>query len=200
MSLPRLVDVAVAAVAGTVLLPVLALAAIGVAIDVGRPVLFRQCRSGLGGRVFGMRKLRTMRDTRGTNGELLPDADRVTGLGRFLRRSRIDELPGLWHVLVGDIGLVGPRPLLPATIAAMGGAGEARGAVRPGLTGWAQVNGNALLDDADKLALDLWYIDHASPWLDLAILVRTLGVIVAGERINRAELGRAYAGDTRRRG
>jgi lipopolysaccharide/colanic/teichoic acid biosynthesis glycosyltransferase len=200
MTLPRAIDIAVATTAAVVLAPVLALAAAGVAIDLGRPVLFVQPRSGRSGRVFHMSKLRSMRDTRDAQGQLLPDSARVSRFGRFLRRSRIDELPGLWHVIIGDISLVGPRPLLPGTIAAMGAAGSARGAVRPGLTGWAQVNGNALLGDADKLALDLWYIDNASLWLDLLILVRTVGVVITGERINPAQLRKAYAGDHRRGG
>ena len=196
----RILDVVGAGVMGVVLAPVLAVAAVAVAIDLGRPVMFVQARSGLAGRVFRMGKLRSMSERRDVAGALLPDAMRVSPLGRLLRRTRIDELPGLWHVLLGDMSLVGPRPLLPATVAAMGPAGQRRGAVRPGLTGWAQVNGNALLSDADKLALDLWYVDHASWRLDVAILLRTLGVIVGGERINRAEIGRAYAGDHRRGG
>jgi lipopolysaccharide/colanic/teichoic acid biosynthesis glycosyltransferase len=200
MSLPRSLDIGLATAAAVLLAPLVAVAALGVALDIGRPVLFAQSRSGLGGRVFAMRKLRSMRNTVDAEGQLLPDAARLTPYGRFLRRSRIDELPGLWHVIVGDIGIVGPRPLLPATIEQMGAAGVSRGAVRPGLTGWAQVNGNALLSDVDKLALDLWYIENASLGLDLRILVMTLWVIVAGERVNHAELGRAYAGDHRRGG
>jgi lipopolysaccharide/colanic/teichoic acid biosynthesis glycosyltransferase len=196
----RLFDIAVAATMALALAPVLALAALAVALRMGQPVLFVQPRSGRGGRVFAMAKLRSMTGARDAAGNLRSDAERVTGLGRFLRRSRIDELPGLWHVIVGDMGLVGPRPLQPATLLAMGDAGRRRGALRPGLTGWAQVNGNALLGDADKLALDLWYIDHASVRLDLSILVRTLGVVIGGERINAVELGRAYAGDHRRGG
>jgi lipopolysaccharide/colanic/teichoic acid biosynthesis glycosyltransferase len=200
MTLPRVIDIAVATAAAAALMPVVAVATIGVAIDLGWPVLFVQPRSGRGGRVFKMAKLRSMREARDAKGQSLPDEARVSGFGRFLRRSRIDELPGLWHVIVGDISLVGPRPLLPATIAAMGAAGAARGTVRPGLTGWAQVNGNALLTDADKLALDIWYINNASPWLDMVILVRTIGVVIGGERINSAQLGKAYAGDHRRDG
>jgi lipopolysaccharide/colanic/teichoic acid biosynthesis glycosyltransferase len=200
MSLPRSLDIGLATAAGILLAPLVVVAALGVAIDIGRPVLFTQSRSGLRGRVFAMRKLRSMRNTVDAEGRLLPDAARLTPYGRFLRRSRIDELPGLWHVIVGDLGIVGPRPLLPATVAHMGAAGVARGAMRPGLTGWAQVNGNALLSDVDKLALDLWYIENASLGLDLRILLLTLWVIVAGERVNHAELGRADAGDHRRGG
>ena len=196
----RGLDMIAGLVGSIALAPVLAVAALAVAIDLGRPVLFVQGRSGRHGRVFAMAKLRTMADARDADGVLRPDAERVSRLGRWLRRSRIDELPGFWHVLMGDMSLVGPRPLLPATIAAMGDAGRRRGDVRPGLTGWAQVNGNALLGDADKLALDLWYIRHASLRLDVAILLRTLRVVAAGERINLAEVGRAYAGDHRRGG
>lgn len=198
MTLARALDIAGAAIAAVVLAPVLLVAATLVRLDLGRPVLFVQERSGAAGRNFRMMKLRTMADTRDPAGKPLPDAERVTPIGRFLRRTRIDELPELWHVLVGDMSIVGPRPLQPATIAAMGDAGRRRGAVRPGLTGWAQVNGNALLRDADKLRLDLWYIDNASPRLDLLILLRTLAMLALGERINTAELGRADARDHRR--
>src|SRR3546814_9484145 len=128
-----------------------------------------------------------MTDARDRDGRLLPDEERLTRLGRFLRRSRVDELPELWNIMKGDMSLVGPRPLLPDTVDDMGSDGIRRGLVRPGLTGWAQVNGNARLSGKDKLALDLWYIDHASVALDLRIILKTIGVVFAGERINRSE-------------
>src|SRR3546814_3504361 len=101
---------------------------------------------------------------------------------RLLRRSRLDELPELWNILKGEMAFIGPRPLLPETVSAMGAGGEKRGKLRPGLTGWAQVNGNSLLPAADKLALDLWYVSHRSPAIDVGIVIKTLGVMIAGER------------------
>ncbi|WP_426170228.1 sugar transferase [Sandarakinorhabdus sp. DWP1-3-1] len=196
----RLLQAALALAALLVTAPIIAAAALAVAIGLGMPVLFTQVRSGQSGVPFAMIKLRSMSDARDAGGQLLPDSERLTGLGRFLRRSRIDELPGLWHVVTGEMALVGPRPLLPQTITAMGRSGERRGLVRPGLTGWAQVNGNALLSDGDKLALDLWYIDHASAWLDARIIVETVRVVLFGERINHVRIGRGHASRHRRRG
>jgi lipopolysaccharide/colanic/teichoic acid biosynthesis glycosyltransferase len=195
----RALDVVIAVVAATVMIPVELAIAVIVRSTMGAPVLFVQRRSGRFGVPFAMIKFRTMNDARDAAGRLLPDAERVTRLGSFLRRTRLDELPGLWHVIRGDMALVGPRPLLPPTIQAMGSGGVARGKVRPGLTGWAQINGNTLLDEADKLALDLWYVEHASPLLDLQILARTVTVILWGERINRRQLGRAHASGLDRR-
>ncbi len=166
----------------------------------GRPVLFTQTRSGLGGRTFRVVKFRTMNNARDADGVLLPDAERITAVGRFLRATRIDELPQLWNVLTGDMSLIGPRPLLPSTIADAGDAGRERGRVRPGVTGWAQVNGNTLLSDGDKIALDTWYIRNRSLGLDLRIVARTLLVSLRGERRDMAAIGRAHAGATHRRG
>jgi len=167
------------------LLPLLLLLGLGTLLSMGRPVLFRQRRAGREGRDFTLLKLRSMRDATGADGKPLPDEARVTAFGRFLRRSRLDELPGLWNVAAGDMTFVGPRPLLPETIAALGARGAARGRVRPGLTGWSQVNGNTLLTLDEKIALDLWYVDNASPLLDLRIVVLTLWVMVGGERRSR---------------
>lgn len=189
-----------AVLAGIVLLPVALLVALAVALGLGSPILFRQVRSGQHGRPFTMLKFRTMRDLRGADGRLLDDAARTPPLGRWLRRSRLDELPELINIARGEMVFVGPRPLLPASIAALDAEGTARGAARPGLTGWAQVNGNALLNDRDKLALDLWYLRNASWRLDLTIVLRTIQVMIAGEKIAQDELERAYAGDRRRRG
>jgi len=196
----RAIDMLVAG--GGLCIMALPMAALALAIRVtdGRPVLFRQERSGRGGRRFRVAKFRTMRDLRDSEGRLLPDASRMTALGRTLRDYRLDELPQLWNILVGDMSLIGPRPLLPETIAAAGHAGELRGSVRPGLTGWAQVNGNTLLTDADKIALDNWYVAHRGVALDLAILGRTLLVSFRGERRDAAAIGRAYARGSRRGG
>lgn len=183
---------------GLVLLwPLLICIGIVTAGTLGRPILFRQTRSGRSGQPFVMVKFRTMRALHDPAGRLLPDKLRVTRLGRLLRRTRLDELPELWNILRGDMSFVGPRPLLPETVIAMGEAGQQRGAVRPGLTGWAQVNGNALLNEPDKLALDLWYVAHASFAIDLAILARTLKVILFGERINAQQVKEAYASHRR---
>jgi lipopolysaccharide/colanic/teichoic acid biosynthesis glycosyltransferase len=151
----------------------------------GKGVLFRQSRSGYRGSTFTLVKFRTMRDLRDADGQLLDDADRVTGIGTFLRKSRLDELPSLWNVVTGDIAIVGPRPLLPETIASLGERGVRRGSVHPGLTGWAQVSGNTLLSLDEKIDLDLWYIDNGNWQTDLGILVSTVSVMVAGEKRKR---------------
>ncbi|MCW4463446.1 sugar transferase [Sphingomonas sp. BT-65] len=180
--------------------PLLLLVAGAVALMLGRPVLFRQRRAGQGGRTFQLVKFRSMSHASTGDGRLLPDAARLTGFSRLLRRSRLDELPELWNIARGEMSFVGPRPLLPETVDAMGERGKRRGAVRPGLTGWAQVNGNALLSDADKLALDLWYIDNRSLARDAKIVLRTLAMLTHGERISDLNIGRAYARTADRRG
>lgn len=163
--------------------PLLLVLAIVTTLCMGTPVFFRQQRAGLGGRPFTMLKFRSMTDAVDAHGELLPDSERVTAWGRFLRRSRLDELPGLWSIARGDMAFVGPRPLLPETVSSLGERGRERSKVLPGLTGWAQVNGNALLELDDKIALDLFYVRHASWRLDLAILLRTILVMVLGEKL-----------------
>ena len=187
----RAVDILVSVAAGMLALPLLLSLVLAVGVALGRPVLFVQQRAGRDGQLFALRKFRSMTDARDERGGLLPDDARLTPLGRRLRRTRLDELPELWNVLRGDMSLIGPRPLLPETIAEFGEAGRRRGAVRPGLTGWAQVNGNAALSDQDKLWLDLWYIDHRGLALDLSILGRTLAVLVVGERIDAPQLSKA---------
>ena len=150
-------------------------------LRIGSPVFFRQVRAGRGARPFTILKFRTMTDDRGPDGRLLPDHLRQIPLSRLVRRLRLDELPQLLLILRGDMALVGPRPLLPETIAGFGEAGRRRCMVAPGLTGWAQVSGNTRLDDSQKLALDLWYVDHRSTLLDLRILVETIAVALRGE-------------------
>lgn len=196
----RFFDVITCALALVPAIPLMGLIALTIAATMGRPVLFHQDRMGRSGHVFRLIKFRTMRHISDGNGQLLPDEKRLTGIGRLLRRTRLDELPELWNILKGDMSLIGPRPLLAETVAAMGDKGLRRMAIRPGLTGWAQVNGNTRLSDADKLALDLWYIENASFRLDALIIVKTIGVVLFGERVNRSELGRAYAGGHRRGG
>lgn len=153
--------------------------------------MFRQMRAGLNGQNILIGKFRTMSDLRDSHGDLLPDAQRETGLTRLIRRLRLDELPQLWFVLAGRMALVGPRPLLPRTLAEFGALGVLRNSVRPGLTGWAQVNGNTRLSNAEKLAMDLWYVAHRSLWLDLRVLAETFLVPLRGEIRDDARLRQA---------
>jgi lipopolysaccharide/colanic/teichoic acid biosynthesis glycosyltransferase/glycosyltransferase involved in cell wall biosynthesis len=182
----RILDVAAAGAGLIVFAPVMAILFVAVAMAMGRPAFFIQERAGLHRRPFRMIKFRTMTDARDAAGQLLSDEERVTKLGRFLRRSRLDELPELWNVLCGHMGLVGPRPLLPTSAPNLGPRGDERLSVRPGLTGWAQVNGNTLLSDDQKLALDLWYVRNRSLSLDAKIILKTIGVIVFGEKLKPA--------------
>jgi lipopolysaccharide/colanic/teichoic acid biosynthesis glycosyltransferase len=149
----------------------------------GSPVLFRQKRAGKDCETFELLKFRTMRDAYNEAGEPLPDEMRVTLIGRFLRRSRLDELPGLVNVARGEMAFVGPRPLLPHTIEDLGARGRERCTVKPGLTGWSQVNGNTLLSLDQKVELDLWYIRNRRPSLDAKILLRTVLVMIGGEKL-----------------
>ena len=170
----RLFDFVVAAVAAIVLSPVIAVIALLVRIKLGKPVLFRQLRPGLHGQPFTLLKFRTMLEALDTNGSPLPDAERLTAFGHFLRRWSLDELPELYNVLRGDMSLVGPRPLLMEYLPLYTAEQARRHDVRPGLTGWAQVNGRNAIGWDQKFAFDLWYVDHASLSLDLRILWLTV--------------------------
>ena len=170
----RLFDIVVAAVLAMVFSPLVLLLVILVAIKLGRPVLFTQQRPGLGGKLFTLRKIRSMTDETDPDGELLSDDARLTSLGVWLRKTSLDELPGLWNVLVGDMSLVGPRPLLVEYLPLFNKEQARRHSIRPGLTGWAQVNGRNALDWQRKFELDVWYVDNQSLLLDFKILVRTL--------------------------
>lgn len=181
--LKRAFDLIVVLLALPFAAPVAALVALAVRLRLGAPVLFRQLRPGLHGRLFEMYKFRTMTDARGADGALLPDADRLTPFGKFLRASSFDELPSLLNILKGDIALVGPRPLLPEYLPLYSPEQARRHEVRPGLTGWAQVNGRNSLDWERKLAMDVWYVDHRSLWLDLRILALTVLKVVRREGI-----------------
>lgn len=200
MRVSRLVDIAVAGAGLLLLSPVMAVIACALLLGEGKPIFFRQARVTKGGRIFQVIKFRTMNDGRDAQGFLLPDVIRTTALGGLLRRLRLDELPQLWNVLTGSMALIGPRPLLPGTILDAGESGRRRCSVAPGLTGWAQVNGNSLLSDSDKIALDLWYIANRSALLDLTIVLRTAWVALRGERFNPVSIGRAHESNTRRRG
>jgi lipopolysaccharide/colanic/teichoic acid biosynthesis glycosyltransferase len=181
----RLFDLALT-IAGLVLLsPVLLVIAILVRIFHGRPVLFRQARGGYRGSAFQVFKFRTMKDSYDAQGNLLPDAERLTGLGRFLRSTSLDELPELLNVLRGEMSWVGPRPLFARYLQRYTPEQARRHAVLPGITGWAQINGrNALLWE-EKFNLDLWYVDHWSFWLDLKILLLTFWKVIRREGISQ---------------
>jgi sugar transferase EpsL len=182
----RLIDIAVALSALTLGAPVIAATALLVGFDVGRPVLFRQDRVGLGGRVFRLFKFRTMTDAVDRDGRLLGDAERLTRIGRFLRASSLDELPQLFNVLRGDMSLVGPRPLLVSYLSRYSPEQARRHEVKPGITGLAQVAGRNTLSWPEKFALDVFYVDHASVALDLQILARTVVSVVKREGISAA--------------
>lgn len=166
-------------------LPLLLLSVV-VRFKLGSPVLFRQVRPGLHGQPFMMVKFRTMTDARGPDGELLPDAQRLTAFGRLLRASSLDELPELWNVLRGEMSMVGPRPLLMEYLPLYTPEQARRHEVRPGITGWAQVNGRNALSWEERFKLDVWYVDHQSCWLDLRILWRTLRKVIVREGISAA--------------
>ncbi len=152
----------------------------------GSPVFFRQIRPGLNGRAFVMIKFRTMTDECDQHGALLPDAQRLKPFGRFLRASSLDELPELWNVLRGEMSLVGPRPLLMEYLPLYSPEQARRHEVRPGITGWAQVNGRNAISWADKFALDVWYVDHRSLWLDVRILWMTVRKVLVRDGISAA--------------
>ena len=182
----RLFDLLVSAIGLLILAVPLALLAWQVRRKLGSPVLFTQRRPGLHGKPFRMIKFRTMTDARDTSGALLPDAQRLTPFGRFLRASSLDELPELWNVLRGEMSLVGPRPLLMEYLPLYSPEQARRHEVRPGITGWAQVNGRNAISWADKFALDVWYVDHRSLWLDVRILWLTVRKVLVRDGISAA--------------
>ncbi|HWR97726.1 MAG TPA: sugar transferase, partial [Candidatus Methanoperedens sp.] len=181
----RALDVTVAAMALLLLSPLLLAAALAVRLRLGRPVLFRQVRPGRGGRPFVLLKYRTMSDARDGSGVLLPDAGRLSALGRFLRSTSLDELPELFNVLRGDMSLVGPRPLLTEYLPLYTPEQARRHEVRPGITGWAQVNGRNAISWEERFALDVWYVDNRSLRLDLRILALTVAKVLTREGISQ---------------
>jgi lipopolysaccharide/colanic/teichoic acid biosynthesis glycosyltransferase len=180
----RLLDVLVAAIGLALFWPLLLVVALAVRIGLGSPVLFIQQRPGVDGRPFRLRKFRTMRDAVDRAGRPLPDVERLTRLGRFLRASSLDELPELWNVLTGSMSLVGPRPWLMEYLPHYTPEQMRRHEVRPGITGWAQVNGRNAASWEERLRLDVWYVDHWSFWLDLRILLRTVWTVVRRDGIS----------------
>lgn len=183
-TLKRGLDLALASAGLVAAAPVLAGVAAAVRVGIGSPVLFRQRRPGLHGRPFLLAKFRTMTDARGPDGRPLPDDQRLTRLGRLLRATSLDELPELWNVVRGDMSLVGPRPLLMEYLDRYTPEQARRHEVKPGLTGWAAVNGRNALSWDEKFALDVWYVDHRSLTLDLKILARTVLAVVRREGIS----------------
>ena len=165
--------------------PVVLVLALMVRIKLGSPVFFRQQRPGMYGRPFMMYKFRTMTDERDAAGNLLPDADRLTPFGKFLRSSSLDELPELINVVKGDMSLVGPRPLLMEYLPLYSPEQGRRHEVRPGITGWAQVNGRNAISWDDKFKLDVWYIEHHTLWLDVKILWMTVSKVFKREGISQ---------------
>ena len=182
--LKRLLDIVVSVILLVVLSPLIAVLAILVRLKLGKPVLFKQERPGLHGRLFNLYKFRTMRDLVDRDGRSLPDEDRLTPFGRFLRSSSLDELPEFFNVLKGEMSLVGPRPLLVAYLERYTPEQARRHAALPGITGWAQVNGRNALSWEDKFRLDVWYVDHQSFWLDIKILLMTLWKAIKREGIS----------------
>ena len=178
MMIKRSIDIVIAAAALLIASPVLVLVAIAVRVNLGSPVLFRQQRPGLHKRPFTMVKFRTMRDAIGRDGRPLPDVDRLTPFGTLLRSTSLDELPELWNVLRGDMSLVGPRPLLMEYLDRYTPEQARRHEVRPGVTGWAQVNGRNALSWDERFRHDVWYVEHQSLTLDLQILMRTLTMVL----------------------
>lgn len=180
----RLFDIVIAGIALILLSPILIFVIWQVRRKMGSPVLFRQIRPGRNAKPFEMIKLRTMGNAKDNDGNLLPDAERLTSFGKLLRATSLDELPELWNVLKGDMSLVGPRPLLMEYLALYTPEQARRHEVRPGITGWAQVNGRNALSWDEKFRLDVWYVDHASFWLDLKILYLTVKKVLLREGIS----------------
>ena len=188
----RLLDVALAGPLLLLTLPLVLGAAMVLALTNQGQIVFRQLRPGRNGALFTLYKLQTMTNARDARGTLLPDADRLSRLGRWLRATSIDELPQLWNVLRGDISLVGPRPLLPQYLPLYSATQARRHEVRPGITGWAQVNGRNAISWQQKFDYDVWYVDHVSFRLDLRILALTFWKVLSAQNITAA--GQATTG------
>jgi sugar transferase EpsL len=173
--------------------PIMLLAALAIRCTIGRPIVFRHCRPGLGERLFVCLKFRTMREDRDEHGRPLSDAERLTPLGDFLRRTSLDELPQLWNVLKGEMSLVGPRPLEFRYLPRYTPEQRRRHNVLPGITGWAQIHGRNAIDWECKFALDLWYVENSSIWIDIKILTMTLWKVLSTQGVT--EPGHATASE-----
>lgn len=185
MSVKRAFDLGVSMMALVVLSPLLSILALMIRCKLGSPILFKQRRPGWHGKPFHVYKFRTMTNDRGTNGNLLPDDQRLPPLGQFLRKTSLDELLQLFNVLKGDLSLVGPRPLLMEYLPLYTPEQARRHEVRPGITGWAQVNGRNAISWEDKFKLDVWYVDHQSFWLDMKILLLTVFKVFRSKGISQ---------------
>lgn len=182
----RMIDCCLAMVAIVVLSPVMAAVALLLAVaNKGAGVVFTQTRPGKNGRLFKVMKFKTMTDERDENGNLLPDAQRLTKTGKFIRSTSLDELPQLFNVLKGDMALIGPRPLLPQYLPLYSKEQARRHDVRPGITGWAQVHGRNAISWKKKFELDVWYVDHCSFWVDLKIILLTVKKVIIREGITQ---------------
>ena len=180
-----MMDKLVAAIALLIFSPILLIVAIAIYFRMGRPIFFTQPRPGKDSKIFTFYKFRTMTDERDADGNLLPDAERLTALGQFLRKTSLDELPQLWNVLIGDMSLVGPRPLLVRYLDRYTPEQARRHQVKPGITGWVQVNGRNNRAWEEKFKLDVWYVDNWSLWLDLKILFLTVFKVLQQDGISQ---------------
>lgn len=180
----RIFDLLLAVILGLIFLPVFILLALIIRLVLGSPVIFKQQRPGKGFQPFYIYKFRSMNNRKNSLGELLPDVDRLTKFGKCLRSTSLDELPGLWNVLKGDMSFVGPRPLLMEYIPLYNAEQARRHDVRPGITGWAQVNGRNAISWEEKFKLDVWYVDHQSIRLDVKILILTIKKVILREGIS----------------
>lgn len=184
--LKRFVDIIIATIALILLSPLYAYVAYKVKKNLGSPVLFRQVRPGLHGKPFEMIKFRTMKDAIDEQGNSLPDSERLTPFGKMLRSSSLDEMPELWNVIKGDMSIVGPRPLLMEYLPLYNKEQAKRHEVRPGMTGYAQVNGRNAISWEQKFKLDTWYVENRSLWLDFKIMLQTVKKVIAKDDINEA--------------
>jgi sugar transferase EpsL len=181
----RIFDLLVTILGLVITLPLLFIVSLLVWIFLGTPILFLQKRPGFKGRPFTTLKFRTMTERKGSDGKLLPDSERLTSFGRFLRSTSLDDLPQLWNILTGEMSLVGPRPLLMGYLDRYTPEQMRRHDVLPGITGWAQIHGRNILDWDEKFRLDVWYVDHRSFWLDLKILLQTPWKVFKREGISQ---------------
>lgn len=183
----RCIDFVVGAALLVTLAPVILVVGLFVRVALGRPVLFRQRRVGRNGKIFPLYKFRSMLETRDEQGDLLPDEQRITKGGRLLRRLSLDELPQLWNVIRGDMSLIGPRPLLVRYLPRYSEHQARRHEIRPGITGWAQVNGRNAISWDERFDLDVYYVDHVSLWLDVRIVWLTVWHVLAGKGISQQD-------------